>query len=95
MCLLTVFDGCTNDRSFMRQCQFKNVREIDNPAQLEPVIANHILTGKTKSPLLFPGDFVRDDVFVHKRLRRVQYLIEQFWSRWKQEYLAQITFRQK
>lgn len=71
------------------------VREIDNPAQLEPVIANHILTGKTKSPLLFPGDFVRDDVFVHKRLKRVQYLIEQFWSRWKQEYLAQITFRQK
>lgn len=56
------------------------VSEIDNPAQLEPVIANHILTGKTKSPLLFPGDFVRDDVFVHKRLRHVQYLIEQFWS---------------
>ena len=51
----------------------------------------HILSGRNTVPLPPPGDFV----FVHKRWRRVQYLIEQFWSRWKREYLAQVALRQK
>ena len=38
---------------------------------------------------------MREDMFVRKRWRRVQYLIEQFWSRWKREYLAQVALRQK
>ncbi|XP_062600914.1 uncharacterized protein LOC134262527 [Saccostrea cucullata] len=71
------------------------VSEIDNPDSLEPLTPNHILTGKTTSPLPPPGEFVKEDMYVRKRWRRVQYLMEQFWSRWRHEYLAQITLRQK
>ena len=42
-----------------------------------------------------PGNFVHEDVYARKRWRRVQYLAEQFWSRWRKEYLLDINARQK
>lgn len=38
---------------------------------------------------------MKEDVYATKRWRRVQYLIEQFWGRWKKEYLLNISTRQK
>ena len=81
-------------KSIVNWCPF-TVSEIDNPDSLESHTPNHILTGKTTVPLPPPGEFVREDLLVHKRWRRVQYLIEQFWSKWKREYLAQVAFCQK
>ncbi|XP_056017422.1 uncharacterized protein LOC130053841 [Ostrea edulis] len=85
-------------------CRSLSVSEIDNPDSLEPLTPNHILTGKITSPSHPPpptttppppGEFVKEDLYLRKRWRRVQYLLEQFWSRWKREYLAQTTLRQK
>ncbi|XP_055998018.1 uncharacterized protein LOC125647466 [Ostrea edulis] len=76
-------------------CRPLSVSEIDNPDSLEPLTPNHILTGKITSPLPPPGEFVKEDLYIRKLWGRVQYLLEQFWSRWKREYLAQITLRQK
>ncbi|KAL0194543.1 hypothetical protein M9458_008115, partial [Cirrhinus mrigala] len=42
-----------------------------------------------------PGEFVGEDVYGTKRWRRIQHLIKQFWSRWKKEYLLNISMRQK
>lgn len=42
-----------------------------------------------------PGTFVKEDLYAKKRWRQVQYLCEQFWSRWRTEYLANISLRQK
>lgn len=42
-----------------------------------------------------PGKFVKEDMYATKRWRRVQYLVKQFWSRWKKEYLLNISTRQK
>lgn len=50
---------------------------------------------KSKVALPPPGVFVKEDVYATKRWRRVQYLIEQFWGRWKKEYLLNISTRQK
>lgn len=71
------------------------VSEIDDPRALEPLKPNHILTAKSEIPSSPPSEFVRKDLFLRKRWRRVQYLLEQFWSRWKREYIAQISIRQK
>lgn len=76
-------------------CRPLTVSEIDNPYSLEPLTPNHILTGNTSSPLPPPGEFLKEDIYIRKRWRRVQFLMEQFWSRWRREYLAQITLRQK
>ena len=42
-----------------------------------------------------PGKFVTEDAFARKRWRRVQYLAEQFWSRWRKEYLLNLNAIQK
>ena len=60
-----------------------------------PLTPNHILTSKSAVPLPPPGTFVREDLFLRKRWRRVQFLLEQFWARWKREYLVTISLPQK
>nr|XP_020470233.1 uncharacterized protein LOC109968359 [Monopterus albus] len=68
---------------------------ISDPKGLEPLTPNDLLTMKTSVPLPPPGKFVAEDVYARKRWRRVQYLTEQFWSRWRKEYLTNITLRQR
>ena len=61
----------------------------------EPLTPNHLITMKSAIPLPPPGKFVKEDMYARKRWRRVQYLTEQFWSRWKKEYLLNLNQRQK
>lgn len=68
---------------------------LNDPMSLEPITPNHLILMKSKIALPPPGEFVKEDVYANKRWRRVQYLIEQFWSRWKREYLLNISTRQK
>ncbi|KAJ8332755.1 hypothetical protein SKAU_G00416510, partial [Synaphobranchus kaupii] len=68
---------------------------INDPKSVEPLTPNHLLTMKTSVPLPPPGKFVREDLYARKRWRRVQYLTEQFWSRWRKEYLANVSLRQR
>ncbi|KAL4230450.1 hypothetical protein ACF0H5_010832 [Mactra antiquata] len=76
-------------------CRPLTVSEIDDPKTLEPLTPNHILTSKCNVPYPIPGEYVKEDMYLRKRWRRVQYLLEQFWSRWKKEYMAQISLRQQ
>ena len=50
---------------------------------------------KSRGPIPPPGEFTKEDMYLRKRWRRVQYLAEQFWSRRKKEYLLNISKRQK
>ncbi|GAA6082861.1 uncharacterized protein LOC119223490, partial [Tachysurus ichikawai] len=68
---------------------------INDPQALEPITPNHLIMMKSKVALPTPGVFVKEDLYATKRWKRVQYLIEQFWSRWKREYLLNISMRQK
>ena len=71
------------------------VDNLNDPNSLEPLTPNHLLTMKSVKALPPPGTFVREDMYARKRWRHVQYLAEQFWSRWRKEYLANITIRQR
>ncbi len=68
---------------------------LTDPQSLTPITPNHLLMLKSTAALPPPGNFVREDVFAWKRWRHVQYLAEQFWSRWRKENLANIASRQK
>ena len=61
----------------------------------EPLTPNHLLTMKNKTLLPPPGNFVKEEVYVQKRWRKVQFLAEQFWSRWWKDYLLSVNPRQK
>ena len=60
-----------------------------------PLLPNQILTMKTCFVLPPPGKFQLNDVYNRRRWRRVQYLCNLFWSRWKREYLPTLQERAK
>lgn len=68
---------------------------LNDPAGPQPLTPNHILTMKSSMVLVPPGRFMKEDLYLKKRWRRVQYLAEEFWSRWKKEYLLNLQQRQK
>ncbi|XP_042857471.1 uncharacterized protein LOC122243811 [Penaeus japonicus] len=71
------------------------VDNISSPQSLEPLTPNHLLTMKTKVVLPPPGAFQSDDQYSRKRWRRVQYLANEFWNRWKREYVQSLQSRNK
>ncbi|XP_070547952.1 uncharacterized protein [Ptychodera flava] len=61
----------------------------------EPLTPNHLLTMKTKVLLPPPGNFQKADMYARRRWRRVQHLTNEFWSRWRREYLQTLQPRPK
>ncbi len=71
---------------------------VDNlsfPDCPEPLTANHLLTMKSKIVLPPPGVFQTADVYLRKHWRRVQHLSNEFWTRWRKEFLHALQERQK
>ena len=62
---------------------------------VEPLTPNHLLTMKSKVVLPPPGTFEEADIYCRKRWRTVQHLSNQFWDRWRKEYLLNLQERQK
>lgn len=70
-------------------------QNLNDPLSTEPLTPNHLLTMKSKLILPPPGHFGKPDLYSRKRWRRVQYLANEFWSRWRNEYLQNLQIRQK
>ncbi|XP_038062623.1 uncharacterized protein LOC119733119 [Patiria miniata] len=71
------------------------VDPLSDPTSPEPLTPNHLLTMKSKVLLPPPGNFQREDLYSTKRWRRVQHLINEFWTRWWREFLQSLQARQK
>ncbi|KAL8567647.1 hypothetical protein ACOMHN_054459 [Nucella lapillus] len=69
--------------------------DLDDPHSTAPLTPNHLLTIKPEPIFPLIGLFDEADLYCRKRWRRVQYLLEQFWSRWRLEYLASLQTRRK
>lgn len=71
------------------------VENLNDRENLEPITPNHLLTTKPVVTLPPPGKFIKEDMmYTRRRWRHVQYLADQFWSRWRKEYLSSIATRQ-
>ena len=70
----------------------ESVNDCTAPLPISPA---NLLTGKSEVTLLPPGEFQESDLFCRKHWRRVQYLLNVFWSRWRKEYLHTLQSRQK
>ena len=62
------------------------VDNISSPTEAEPLTPNHLLTMKSRVLLPPPGEFQRADLYLVKSWRRVQYIVNQFWSRWRKGF---------
>ncbi|XP_038055409.1 uncharacterized protein LOC119727556 [Patiria miniata] len=61
----------------------------------EPLTPNHLFTMKPKVVLPPPGKFQKEDVYARKWWRRVQFLTNEFWVRWRKEFLHHLQERKK
>ena len=68
---------------------------LTTPSSPEPLTPNHLLTMKANVLLPPPGDFKRADLYPRKRWRGVQHLANEFWNRWKKDFLQSLQERQK
>ena len=66
----------------------------EDKEDLSVITPNHLLQLRTPENLP-PGKFVETDIYAKRRWRQVQYLADQFWKRWTQEYLPNLQKRQK
>ena len=71
------------------------VENLSDPESPEPLRPNHLLTSKTEVVLPPPGSFERLDLYSRKRWRRVQFLANQFWTRWRREDSSLCQHRRK
>ena len=60
----------------------------------ECLTPNHLLLGRQSSSQP-PGVFYELDMSLRKRWRQSQYLADQFWKRWRREYLPTLQIRPK
>ena len=71
------------------------VTTLNDPTSSLPLCPNHLLTMKSGVVISPPGEFSSTDGYSRKRWRRVQYLANLFWDKWKKEYVLQMQERQK
>ena len=71
------------------------VDTLNDPNSLSPLTPNHLLTMKSKIVLPPPGSFQEADKYSRRCWRRVQHLTNEFWSRWRKEYLQNLQTRAK
>ena len=71
-----------------------SVDDVEDPMSsvLSPI---RLLTMKGCGILPTPGTFDRTDMYSRKRWRVVQHLADEFWSRWKKEYVSNLQRRSK
>ena len=69
-----------------------NLHDPMSPMPLSPI---QLLTMKTNVVLPPPGIFERPDIFSRKLWRRVQYVSNEFWHRWKREYVSILQSRNR
>ena len=70
------------------------LEDVNNPESM-PLSPMNILTLKPKLVMPPPGIFQKADLYCRKRWRVVQHLANEFWSRWRKEYLLKLQTRSK
>ena len=66
--------------------------ETHDPQPLSPML---LLTQKSSVVLPPPGAFRREDLYCRQRWRAVQFMADDFWRRWRVEFLPAMQRRQK
>ena len=72
-----------------------NCREFNVTRRFGTTYSQSSAYRKVRVVLPPPGEFQRADLYLRKRWRRVQHSANEFWVRWKREFLHTLQLRQK
>jgi len=86
--LMTEVEAVVNGRPL-------TVDNLSDPLSPCPLTPSQLLTMKSKVVLPPAGVFEKPDLYCRQRWKRVQHIADEFWNRWKKEYLASLQFRHK
>ena len=86
--LMTETEGILNSRPLTTD-------SICDPTRSLPLSSSNLLTMKSKIISPPPGDFLRPDLYSRRRWRWVQHILNEFWCRWKKEFLQSLQERKK
>lgn len=81
-------EGIVNSRPLTMD----TLSDVHSPLPLAPI---NLLTMKSNVVAPPAGSFEQADTFSRKRWRRIQHLLNEFWSRWRKEYLQSVQVRNK
>ena len=102
MFLLLAHGGCVGtvrtllaEAEAVVKCRPLTVETLADPLSYAPITPNHLLTVKSKVVMPSPGEFQKADLYCRKKWKKVQYLLNEFWTRWKKEYLMNLQMRKK
>ena len=70
-----------------------NVETVSDSSSLFPISPSNKLRIKTSIVMPPPGTFQGADLYCKKKWRRVQHIINDFWSRWRKEFLTSLQTR--
>ena len=71
------------------------VETISNVTRPLPLSPSNLLKMKSNIVMPPPGRFESPDLYTRKWWRRVQHIVNEFWSRWHKEFLGRLQERQK
>ena len=71
------------------------VETISDATSKLPLSLANILTIKSKVVMPPPAEFSKPDLYCQKRWIRIQHVINEFWSRWRKEFLQLLQERKK
>ena len=58
-----------------------------------PLSSSNLLTMKSKVVMPPPGSFGPADAYCRKRWRRTQHIVNEFWARWRKEFIQSLQER--
>ena len=102
--LLKTHGKCLDDESLLTvmtkvedilNCRPLTIEVSNDPTSPQPLSPVNVITMKSKVVSLPPAEFSQLDIYSRKRWRRIQHIANDFWSRWKKEYLQSSQGRQK
>jgi hypothetical protein len=71
------------------------VTNLNDPCSFQPLTPNQLLTMKSNIVLPPPCNFQSADLYSRRLWRRVQHLADEFWQRWRKEFLLELNTRSK
>ena len=86
--LMTEVEAVLNSQPLMTE-------RLSDTNSLNPICLSNILTMKTKVVMPPLGEFGLADIYYHKQRRGVQHTTEEFWNRWRREFLVSLYQCQK
>ena len=86
--MMTEVESMINSRSLTMEI----LSDINNQIPLSP---NNLLTMKTNVVMPLPGVSTKPDLYSRRRWRRVHYIAEEFWHRWRKQFMQSLKTRQK